>query len=969
MSSSDQENVSIPDEELTEYTVKSSYSQYTKILLIDKRVEQYQKFVNGANSSTFTIVYKDTSKHKHLEEFLVANLKHVTRLAIVSHGLPGGEHHYYHNIGFMEGEHFFKMSDLGSGITEYSPNVAFLKTLLTKMSINRMDFLACNLLQYTEWTQYLDLLKSFKSGLVVGASNDQTGNLHYGGNWTMENTLENIKTVYFSSAIENYTGLLFLSYVTIDDNGTSRTWGYDMGGYRIWNCSDHTGIVNVPYLTYNPSMPTYHLLETFQNSTTLSNVIVADGIKQYDRSFKGCNTLTSAQIGAYANYLLEAFMETSITSIHIGAPNNNLTTTGPSCCYNCTLLTSVTLGTNVTQMDGGSFGNCTLLTEITIPTSVTQLAGLDGSGLTSLNIVEPSNIKLFAGLSSTPLTSITIPSSVTEVHPISNIAITSLNLPSSVKTFYGCQQCSSLTSVTIPSGVTTLNYGFRECSALTSLTIPDSCTLANPVVNYVSDFMFRDLNSMTSITLPSTLTSSFPPRLFRTGLGFTSVTIPYGVTQLGNSTIVSDTITQIIVPDTCIAASYSFIHIESHAKINSIRVYNSNNIYYDYTGSLPMGTSLHGHPGNGYNDIMATFDTTDTANWNLLGEKITLPDPSGNVLAITTLTSQDLTDENVTGTTTVSKRSFTKSLIKGLFSFNGSSLTGKVVTLKNITLPGFAPAEEVVVFNSSTNESAGFTDTLNTASIAGKNFYVLMENANDTVTIPSMASSVTVTKSGDTTFSVNNGITVTTVNAGESYTHDGLTINLGSVYGYLVDPSTICFKEGTKIACLDENSNPTEIPVEELRSGMFVKTYKHGYIPVHTIGTKKIYNPENDTREKDRLYECTPEQYPDLTENLYITGCHSMLVDQLTEQQTTDTLREAQDIFITDDKYRLMAFLDERAKPWTNEGTYSIYHIYLDHPDDLMNYGIYANGLLVESCSKRSMEEKSYMTLSTIEEV
>ena len=953
----------IPDEDLTEYTSQSSYSQYTKILLIDKNVEQYQKFVNGANSSTFTIVYKHTSKHQYLEDFLVANLKHVTRLAIVSHGLPGGEHHYYHNMSFMESEHFFKMSDLASGITEYSPNVAFLKTLLTKMSINRMDFLACNLLQYTEWTQYLDLLKSFKSGLVVGASNDQTGNLQYGGNWTMENTLENIKTVYFSSAIENYTGLLALSYVTIDDNGTSRTWGYDMGGYRIWNCSDHTGIVNVPYLTYNPSMPTYHLLETFQNSTTLSNVIVADGIKQYDRSFKGCNTLTSAQIGAYAIYLPETFMETSITSIHIGAPNNTLTTTGPSCCYNCTLLTSVTLGTNVTQMDGGSFGNCTLLTEITIPTSVTQLAGLDGSGLTSLTIVEPSNIKLFAGLSSTPLTSITIPSSVTEVHPISNMAITSLTLPSSVKTFYGCQQCSSLTSVTIPSGVTALNYGFRECSSLTSLTIPDSCTLANPVVGYVSDFMFRDLNSLTSITLPSSLTSSFPPRLFRSGLGITTVTIPYGVTQLADSTIVSETITEIVVPDTCTAASYSFIHIEAYAKINSFRVYNSNNIYYDYTGSLPMGTSLHGPPGsNGYNAIMATFDTTDTANWNLIGEKIALPDPSGNVLEITTLTSQDLTDETVTGTTTVSKRSFTKNLIKGLFSFNGSALTGKAVTLKNITLPGFPPAEEIVVFNSSTNESSNFTNTLNTANIAGKNFYVLMENQDDEITIPSVASSVTVKKTGETTFSINNGITITTVNSGESYTFDGLTVNLGSVFGYLVDPSTICFREGTKIECLDESSSEAvNIAVEELKVGMLVKTYKHGYIPITMIGKKSLYNPGNDTRIKDRLYECTPENYPELTENLYITGCHSILVDQLTEQQTMDTLRESGDIFITDDKYRLMSHLDVRSVPYTCEGNYTIYHVTLEHPDEYMNYGIWANGLLVESCSRKSMEEKGYM--------
>jgi len=931
--SGDQENVPIPDEDLTEYTSQSNYSQYTKILLIDKNVEQYQKFVNGANSSTFTIVYKHTSKHQHLEEFLVANLKHVTRLAIVSHGLPGGEHQYYHNMSFMESEHFFKMSDLASSVTQYSPNVVFLKTLLTKMSINRMDFLACNILQYTEWTQYLDLLKSFKSGLVVGASNDQTGNLQYGGNWTMENTLENIKTVYFSSAIENYTGLLFLSYVTIDDNGTSRTWGYDMGGYRIWNCSDHTGIVNVPFLAAADGYvtDTYHLLETFQNSTTLSNVIVADGIKAYDRSFKGCKTLTSFQIGYNCQYLNTAFMDTNITSVHIGVPSNSLTTTGINSFNNCTLLTSVTLGTNVTHMHGGSFEKCSLLTHITIPPSCKTFDGCNESGIQSITFTEPSTVTAVGGLRYTQ--------------------ITSINLPSTVKTIAGFDH-TPIQSINLPAGLTSLK-GFHVCTALTALDIPDTCTLQGNFYGYVPQSVFANLDSMTSLTLPSTLTSTWPNSLMGGSFGFSSITVPYGCTQLGYQAFMSTSLTEIVVPDTCTAVNGHSIYTA-----NGIKVYTANNIYYNYIGSLAMGTSTNSN----YNAIMATFDATDTTNWNLIGEKIALPDPSGNVLEITTLTSQDLTDENVTGTTTVSKRSFTKNLIKGLFSFNGSALTGKAVTLKNITLPGFPPAEEIVVFNSSTNESSNFTNTLNTASIAGKNFYVLMENQDDEITIPSVASSVTVKKTGETTFSVNNGITITTVNSGESYTFDGLTVNLGSVFGYLVDPSTICFREGTKIECLDESSSEAvNIAVEELKVGMLVKTYKHGYIPITMIGKKSLYNPGNDTRIKDRLYECTPENYPELKENLYITGCHSILVDQLTEQQTMDTLRESGDIFITDDKYRLMSHLDVRSVPYTCEGNYTIYHVTLEHPDEYMNYGIWANGLLVESCSRKSMEEKGYM--------
>ena len=74
-----------------------------------------------------------------------------------------------------------------------------------------------------------------------------------------------------------------------------------------------------------------------------------------------------------------------------------------------------------------------------------------------------------------------------------------------------------------------------------------------------------------------------------------------------------------------------------------------------------------------------------------------------------------------------------------------------------------------------------------------------MENADDEVTLPSNNGNVIVTKTDDTTFSINNGITITTKNSGDSYTFDGLTINLGSVFGYLTDSNTICFKEGLKI--------------------------------------------------------------------------------------------------------------------------------------------------------------------------
>jgi hypothetical protein len=94
-----------------------------------------------------------------------------------------------------------------------------------------------------------------------------------------------------------------------------------------------------------------------------------------------------------------------------------------------------------------------------------------------------------------------------------------------------------------------------------------------------------------------------------------------------------------------------------------------------------------------------------------------------------------------------------------------------------------------------------------------------------------------------------------------------------------------------------------------------------------------------------------------------ITGCHSILVDDITEEQRKDITELAGRIFVTDNKYRLMACLDERAKPYTEEGVHTIWHFALENDNYYYNYGVYANGLLVETSSKRMMKELSGMEL------
>ena len=171
-----------------------------------------------------------------------------------------------------------------------------------------------------------------------------------------------------------------------------------------------------------------------------------------------------------------------------------------------------------------------------------------------------------------------------------------------------------------------------------------------------------------------------------------------------------------------------------------------------------------------------------------------------------------------------------------------------------------------------------------------------------------------------------------------------------------------CFLEGTQILCL-ENGEEVYRSVQNLRKGDLVKTIYHGYLPIHMIGTTAMYNPNNNDRVASRLYKCPKENYPGLLEDLYITGCHSILVPWLTYEQAQKTISSLGRLFVTDKHCRLMAWVDEKAEPYKMAGVYNIYHIALENNDYYMNYGIYANGLLVESCSKRYLMEMSNMRI------
>jgi len=164
---------------------------------------------------------------------------------------------------------------------------------------------------------------------------------------------------------------------------------------------------------------------------------------------------------------------------------------------------------------------------------------------------------------------------------------------------------------------------------------------------------------------------------------------------------------------------------------------------------------------------------------------------------------------------------------------------------------------------------------------------------------------------------------------------------------------TICFLEGSKILCVVEDIEVYR-PIESLRKGDLVKTLKNGTLPIDLIG-KSVTNHALNIEPLDQLFICKKEKYTTLIEDLILTGGHSLLVDQLSVTQFKNMTKKGI-LYITDDKLRLFVCYDENSTVYEKEGEHTIYHLSLEDKENKeTNHGIYANGLLVESCTKECM--------------
>ena len=194
----------------------------------------------------------------------------------------------------------------------------------------------------------------------------------------------------------------------------------------------------------------------------------------------------------------------------------------------------------------------------------------------------------------------------------------------------------------------------------------------------------------------------------------------------------------------------------------------------------------------------------------------------------------------------------------------------------------------------------------------------------------------------------------------------GITFNTtnGNMYvrqqnsSILYRSSDYCFNEGSQILYLNKKMKDQYIPVEHLKKGDFVKTFKHGYRKVSKIikGSFKN-NPKNWNM---CMYKMIKTESNGLLEDLIVTGGHSLLVDSISEVEQakydkmglTDWSKQT-----IDGKRLLLASVSDQFAPMPDNNRYTYYHLLLENNnDEEERFGIWSNGILTETPNEKTLK-------------
>jgi hypothetical protein len=735
----------------------------------------------------------------------------------------------------------------------------------------------------------------------------------------------------------------------------------------------------------------------------IPSIVTSIGINMFYR----CRALqtfvwpsTANVIGGYGFYEC-----TSLTNITIG---DNVVYIGPQVFYGCTQLNSMIIPNGVTAISNdGIFDFCSGLTSISYGTSLTS-AGTGYGGCTSVTNVRFNRLQ-------TPLTQMNInnmfmPFNITSSYPsylnllamlqqgytTGDLAFAGFNagaitaasdnnqftytyLDSNVKTQISSVSYSGVgfTSATPFFAVTSIGANAFSTASVTSVLTAIDFTLSTKLSN-IGSSAFQSCTALNSISVPNTITSIGSSAFQSSGIrGFswsnnaniidnstfqsctslTSATIPSNVTNIGSSVFQScSALTSVTVPNTITSIGTSAFQssgIKGFSWSNNANIIN--NSTFQSCTSLTEATI----PSNVTNIGSSVFQSCSALTSVIVPNTITSIGSSAfqNCAIPTfgwpsnTLAINDSTFYNCTLLTNITNIPNTVTSV-GIAAFSRCGFKYLSWWPTGTTLIDDS------TFSYCSNLTSIYipTDVNSIDTLAFDNCTSLTNIILPFYTKPTKIPLASQSFSNTTAINGSNYNTLTRMIQDGGYTTAELTTAGFDATAVSLAAAASCFNEGTKILCF-KNNYEEYIPIQDLRKGDIVKTYLHGYKKIDLIGKAQLRNnATNKWKNNMFVMHKTPENK--LTEDLIMTGGHSILVDELKRDDFREERIGYYEIqksnpWKIDDKHLLLAGVSKFFEEIPDNNLYTYCNFTLESDgDDEKRYGIWANGILAEIPSK-----------------